>query len=336
MAKPSSNPTPGNDADLEHHKLAREAVLALHNALAAHRQHPDAPKVWRPARRRAIEHLLATTLEAPLSLGLRAGSVYVANEAVLTFHPDEPPFGLLRRAGIGELELQPSLGAEELEALLQQLSAMAGSGDADGELTALIDAARIPGVELHAAVDLPAADQDRGPDWNALPAPHPSTPGVRAMIDRDCNSNLPALAARQLFDDLETETTSSTTLQPTTAPSAHILSRLMQRVLDKDDIGTTTWLLTELEHRPQFDAETRAQMLAMAREHCSVTWLQTKLDGGTTDDLLQVSALAMQLGDEVAEKFAHAAAAIAHPLSRWLGELLGHPGIDAPRPAPGS
>jgi len=334
MAKPSSNPTPTQDGSIEHHKLAREAVLALHNALAAHRQHPDAPEVWRPARRRAIEHLLATTQEAPLSLGLRAGSVYVANEAVLTFHPDEPPFGLLRRAGIGEVVLQQTLGATELEELLQQLSAMADSGDADGELTALIDAAHIHGVELHAAADQPATDQDRGHDWNALPTPHPCSQNVRAMIERDCNSNLPALAARQLFDDLEAEAPAREKLQPTTALSGRILSRLMQRVLDKNDIGTTTWLLTELEHRPQFDEGTRAQMLKMAQEHCSVAWLQEKLDRGTTDDLLQVSALAMQLGDEVAEKFANAAAAISHPLSQWLGELLGHPGIDSPKPTP--
>jgi hypothetical protein len=37
----------------------------------------------------------------------------------------------------------------------------------------------------------------------------------------------------------------------------------------------------------------------------------------------------MQLGDDVAERFA--AAAVAHPLSQWLGELLGQSDPALPR-----
>lgn len=321
----NTNPTIG-----ESHKLARAAVLALQNALAASRQHPDTAEVWRPARRRAIELLDQSTQLGPLTLGLRAGSVYVDAEAVLNFHWDEPPFGPLRRAGIGELVLAQTLGRDRLEQLLDQLSAMAASGDVDGELTALIDTSRIPGVELRAAVDIPAAGDDGRNDWHALPAPRKSCAAVRAMIERDCKSNLPALAARQLFDDLEHLDPPSETIPAPAASSGQILPRLMERVLEADDIATAIWLLTELERRPQFDARAKAKLLAMAQQHCSVAWLQKNLDRGCAEDLLQVSALAMQLGDDIAERFAHAAAAVAHPLSQWLGKLLGYPSIDSP------
>lgn len=87
-ANPRDDPTGAPDASQSPaHKLSRWAVLALHNALAASRQHPNAPEVWCPARRRAFEILDQATQESPLTLGLRAGSVYVDAEAILKFHP---------------------------------------------------------------------------------------------------------------------------------------------------------------------------------------------------------------------------------------------------------
>lgn len=48
-ADSSGDPTGARDgSQTQAHKLARSAVLALHNALAASRQHPNAPEVWCP------------------------------------------------------------------------------------------------------------------------------------------------------------------------------------------------------------------------------------------------------------------------------------------------
>lgn len=324
MARPNGKNPDSSDA----HKLARAAVMALQNALAASRQHPEAPEVWRPAQRRALADLEAATRSDSLVIGLRAGSVYVGDEAVLQFHAEDRPFGRLRGAGIGELVLAQGLTTERLEQLLQQLTAMSDSDDADGELTALIDTAHIPGVELRAAADLPSTASDEDIDWSALPQPTLMSANVRAMIQRDGAANLPALAARQLFDDLELVAPETAATGPNPAPNARIIERLMERILEADDIATTTWLLTELERRPNVNDASRENLLQLARHHCSVSWLQEKLDRGTTDELLQLSALVMQLGDDIAESFAAAAAAIAHPLSQWLGELLGHTGAE--------
>ena len=330
MARPSAKKPENSDG----HKLARAAVLALQNALAASRQHPDSPAVWRPAQRRALAALTAATQDDSLVLGLRAGSVYVDEEAVLQFHVDDRPFGRLRGAGIGELVLAQSLPPERLAELLQQLTAMSDSDDADGELTALIDAAHIPGVALRAAADLPGEASQDGVDWSALPPPAAMPASVRAMIQRDGAANLPALAARQMFDDRERIETENGPTVAAPSPDAGILERLMERILEADDIATTTWLLTELERRPDVEDACRHHLLQLARQHCTHDWLEQKLDRGTTDELLQLSALVMQLGDDIAESFAAAAAAVAHPLSQWLGELLGYSGTAKPTGSP--
>ena len=257
-------------------------------------------------------------------IGLRAGAVYVGHEAILKFHPEDRPFGRLRGAGIGEVVLTTALPTKHLEQLLLQLTQMSDCRDSDGELTALIDAAHIPGVELRAAADLPTHSEPEACDWTALPEPANTSALVRAMIQRDGAANLPALAARQLLDDCERLQGSTTQALTSNVPCSRILERLMARILLADDIATTTWLLTELERRPEFDAATQQQLLQMARAHCANSWIRAKLERGTTDELLQLSSLVMQLGDDIAEEFSAAAAAVAHPLSLWLSDLLGH------------
>lgn len=65
-ADSSGDPTGARDgSQTQAHKLARSAVLAMHNALAASRQHPNAPEVWRTARRRALEILDQATKNPP-------------------------------------------------------------------------------------------------------------------------------------------------------------------------------------------------------------------------------------------------------------------------------
>ena len=104
IARAMASPRSSND-----HKTARAAVLSLHNALAARRQHPDASELWRPAHRRALGALRRATENGELQLFLRSGAVHVGDEAVMAFLPDDPPFGRLRAAGIGEVVLTAAI-----------------------------------------------------------------------------------------------------------------------------------------------------------------------------------------------------------------------------------
>ncbi|HEB52054.1 MAG TPA: hypothetical protein ENI87_02240 [bacterium] len=297
-------------------KAARAAVLALDAALASHRRHPDTAELWQPAARRAVAALVAATANRPLVLALRAGTLQVDDGELLRFGPDDRPFGILRSAGIGELELARGLPAEHVECLLAELLHLGACDDVEAALEALLATARRPGVILRAVADLPAERGDRD-IWQALPPPFANTPELRALVERDAAANLPALAARQLLDDFEAGADAPD------ATTADILQRLLRRMLAADDVKTITWLLTELQREPRFDPAVREHLHSMVRAHCSRPWLEQMLDRSTTDELLALSALVMLLGDDHAEQFAQAAAAIAHPMSQWLGELLG-------------
>ena len=322
-AQRNGRATKGNKS---HHKLARIAVLALHKALAANRQHPGEPDLWRPARRLAIDAIGQATEAGPLVIELRAGSVYLGADAVLPYHREEPPFGVLRRAGIGELTVGQGLPRTARNELLTQLTAMANSLNVDQELAALLNISQVPGVNLRACADLAGDEQDNRHRWDKLPQPVASSVAVRAMIERDCSSNLLALASRQLVDDLDQEATDNPQGTATAAAvPGRIISRMMQRALASDDVATATWLLTEAERRPVFSDAIKADLLEAARRHCSVEWLEAMLNRSDTDQLLQVSSLTIQLGSDFTARFAYAATTGAHPLSRWLCDLLGHP-----------
>lgn len=316
------------------HNLARSAVLALQRAFAARRQHPDTTELWQPAWRLAADALQQATEQAAVHLTLQSGSVGIGAEAVLQFLPHEPPFGLLRRAGIGEVILAHAMDAEWHAHLLDQLAIMADSTDLEEELAAILEASRTPGVTLRAAVDLPGSREHVDHDWDLLESPRPESRAVRAIVERDSSANLPALAVHQLLDDLEAPANGSTELTAAASTSTQILLGLMARVLAANDITTATWLLTELQYRRVLPQPARQRILSMARDHGSDQWLQTMLSRGTTEELLQVAALAMQLGDDTTRRFAAAASAARHPLSLWLSELLKSPSHDAQADTP--
>jgi hypothetical protein len=305
----------GASRDNELHKRARAAVLGMRALLNGTRRHPDKPELWLPALRRAVRALVAATANGRLVLQLRAGAVHVDDEPLLPFHLGEPPFGLLRQAGIGELAFGPDVTPESAERLLQHFAAMPVHDDPERDLAALFALARDHQAELRALADLPHDAEDDAARWTGLPAALPTTAPLRSLVERDLGCNLPALAVRQLLDDNEAEG----------APPGDVLERLMARLLDTGDVPTVTWLLGEAASRPATGAATTARITAMARSHCSNSWLMNRLDIGTREEMLSLSALVMELGDDVAERCARAAAAIGHPLARWLGELLGHP-----------
>jgi hypothetical protein len=187
--------------------------------------------------------------------------------------------------------------------------------DPERDLAALFALAHDNQAELRALADLPHDGDEEAARWLGLPPPLPSTAPQRALVERDLGGNLPALAVRQLLDDCEADG----------ALPGDVLERLMARLLDSGDVPTVTWLLGEAASRPATGPATTARVTAMARSHCSNAWLMNRLEVGTREELLSLSALVMELGDDVAERCARAAAAIGHPLARWLGELLGHP-----------
>lgn len=326
------------------HQVAREAVLAVHSALAALRERPDSPEVHEAAARRAVAALQHATVAKDLIMELRAGAVWVAGQPVLPFQPDDRPFGRLRGDGIGEVILTRSLETQRVEQFLGQMQALTESTNFDGELNALLDTAQIPGVELRPVADT-EAKAAASPDWHALPEALPTSPQLRAIIARDTTCNLPALAVHQLLLDAEQAAVRDASQSSDASGEAHgeggavvrydssaILQRLLTRLLAANDLGTTTWLLTEVENSHHFDAIQCQALRSMARDHCGEPWQQRMLATCTTEEMLQLSALMMQLGTDVAAQFARGAAEIAHPLSQWLSELIGEPSEMASEP----
>lgn len=296
-------------------QLARAAVLAMHRALQALRQHPDAPGLCDKALQHAVRAVEAATATAPLVLQLRAGAVHVGGAALVPFHAGEPPFGLLRDGGIGELVLDQAIPPAAVHELLLRFAAMPANGDAEAELSSLCATARIAQVELHALHDLATASAHDEGTWADLPPPVPVSPALRALLERDLTGNLPALVVRQLLDDCERDGT----------PPGETLDRLLRRLLDRRDAASAAALLVAAQGHPLLAGAASDRLAAIARSHCDAAWLEAALRTATHDEALDLSGLAMQLGDDVTARFATAAAAVAHPLSDWLGELLGHP-----------
>lgn len=295
-------------------QVARAAVLAMHRALQALRQHPDAPGLCDKALHGAVRAVAAATAAGPLVLQLCAGAVHVDGAPIVPFHPGEPPFGLLRDGGIGELVLARAIPAPALHELLLRFAAMPANGDPEDALASLCATARVEHVELRALADLataPVADDDGA--WAGLPPPVSTSPALRAQLERDLTPNLPALVVRQLLDDCERDG----------APPGDALDRLLARLLERRDAGTAAALLVEAQGQPALTGAAAERLAAIARARCDAAWFEAALRTATHDEALALSGLAMQLGDDVAARFAAAAGAVAHPLSEWLGELLG-------------
>lgn len=292
----------------------RRAVRALATALAVARQHPDRPALWQKARQHAARAVATATRWGPVQLLLHAGAVHYGSSPLLPFHLDEAPFGLLRGAGIGVLTLAGELGPTTAERLLDRLAAMP-SGDRPGtRLAAWFEAGSLPGAVLRATIDDPGQG-DGGAFWRPLPPPMPSTPALDALVQRDIAANLAALAARQLLDDAE----------QFGSELGGLLERTMARLLAQDDLATATWLLGETERHPVVAPAITQRLLTMTGERCDDAWLRAQVADASPEDLMALTSLVMLLGDDTAERFAAAAAEVAHPLTQWLCELLGRP-----------
>lgn len=308
----------GSSVTSSHRTERRAAVQALQAALATRRQHPETPAMWQTAHRRAVQAIGTACRGEALEFALRAGEVVVDEQVVHHFHPDDRPFGQLRAAGIGEVRLEADLQPEPIDALLTLMTHLSICTEAETEFDALLRLHRIDGIALRATSDLPGPEGTTAGEWDALPPPLPASARLRALVARDTASNWPALAARQLLEDLRGTDASD----PARDASFEVLGDLMARLLAADDLGTVTWLLTELQARPDIPPAAHRSLLQMVRAHATSPWLADMLGRGSSQELLQLSALALQLGDDTAARFAAAALAVEHPLSQWLGELL--------------
>ena len=93
-------------------------------------------------------------------------------------------------------------------------------------------------------------------------------------------------------------------------------------MFDAGDVKSAAWMLGEVERRAYVDPITRDRLFAQSRARCSQSFLRAQLDQDTDDELLELAALAVLLGDDVAAAFAAAADEAGHPLSCWVSELL--------------
>ncbi len=294
----------------ENHVAHRAAVLALHNALCTLRQHPDQAPLARTALRRCEEELGTATAHGPLTLGLRLTAVQLGAEDVLTFAANDAPFGLLRLAGIGQVVLSKNFAAENVPPLVQSLVKVTDEASAER----WVRDQSLSGVLLRAATLDGTTPDEACSEWARLAIAEPTSEIVSALIARDQASNLPALAAQQCLLDLDRECIDHDTT----------LARLLARMLERRDLATASWLLAEVDHHEGVAPSTRRLLHQQAIDRADNAWLQHHLDHGTRDELMNLTAFVMQLGERAAERFADLVAAASHPFSRWLSGLLGH------------
>ena len=310
VANSSRKPSPadtrwvGNSTESAGRKAAREASLALQQAIGARLQRPDSTALWEPAWRHAGEVMAGAAANQDLELRVTAR----ADRATDDLDTDAPPFAQLRALGVGQLSLRHGADLADAGALIDALYSLCDeTRAADDRLLCL---AGLCNVALQGASD--AGVRPDTDSWACLPAPAPTSDQLRATVERDLAANLTALAARQLLDDAELEVK---TVRPT-------LQMLLERMLDAGDVKSVSWILGEVERRAAVDPITRDQLFAQARARCSQSFLRARLEACADDELLELAALVVLLGDDVAATFAAAADDAARPLSSWVSELL--------------
>lgn len=294
-------------------QLARDAALRLHDAVRTLRQHPHHEVLCRTAVRRGVDAVLAATGNDPLRLRLGDGAASVDGEDLFPFAAQQPPFGTLRAAGIGELVLPRGIHAAAVERLLHALAATSHDDPGHDPAAALRDAA--PEVHLRAATVDDATDDAAGPraDWWLLPAPAPTAARLQPGIERALHDNLPARCARQLFADLDEHGAGATeTLQP-----------LFATLLARGDLATAAWLLEQAHHHAAVPRDVLAAMQQLATGHCDEARLRALFASAPREHLLDLLTLVMQLGCDATERLARLAWQLRHPLADWIDDLLG-------------
>jgi hypothetical protein len=292
---------------------ARDAVLRLHDAVRTLRQHAHHQVLCRTAARRAVEAVMTATADAPLRLRFGDGTASLDGEELFAFGPQQPPFGPLRAAGIGELVLPRGIHAAAVERLLHTLAATGPDDPGHDPVAALRDAA--PEVHLRAATVDEAADDDGAPraDWWLLPPPASAAVRLQASIERALHDNLPARCARQLFADLDEHGTGATAaLQP-----------LFATLLERGDLATAAWLLEQAHHHAAVPRQVLDAMQQLATGHCDEPRLRSLFASAPREQLLDLLTLVMQLGSDAMERLARLAWELHHPLADWIDELLG-------------
>ncbi|MBL9078046.1 MAG: hypothetical protein JNL08_11115 [Planctomycetes bacterium] len=303
----------GTTEDTRRRAFARDAARRLVDALRTLRQHPHHTVLCRTAVRRCVDAVRAATTQAPLRLQLGCGQAVVDGEPVFEFALHDAGFGALRTAGIGELVLPRGIDGTAVEHLIQALACATWSDDPDHDPAAAV-CARVPEVHLRAAVPDQALDDDRPrADWWLLPPALPEERRLEASIERALHANLPARCARQVVADLDDPD----------AAAPELLEPVCAALLQRADLASVAWLLEQVQNHTGVPAATAATLLAAARAYCDDARLGDLLASAPTDRLLDLLALAIQLGDDVVDRLGRLAEARRHPLVGWLDELLG-------------
>jgi len=294
-------------------RAAKQAAIALHRAFGTVRQHPSAAALQHAALRRCLEAVHTATQAAPLVLDLGGDAVAVAGERVPSIPTSSGPLAALRRAGIGALELASGIPPAAIAELVARLAALHAEADPE-DAYRRIAAPGLSHVRLRAAAEDSAATLPNSGDGWCLPERTADARRLQPLVARDLACNLPARAARQLFEDLEE--------QPLVSDDA--LARLFERLLADADYATASWMLAEAAHHPQVSNATHQRLVAAATARVDDAWLVQQLEQGSGEELLTLASFLMGLGDDVADRLLRVAADSAQPWSLLLCDLLGH------------
>jgi hypothetical protein len=248
-----------------------------------------------------------------LRLQFGPGHVGTADEELLSFVAGEVPFGALATAGVGELVLARALPCPVLEQFVHLLASAVETTDPEHDIAADLRAAELPGIEVHAATRPTDPEPDPGlrPDWWLLPGCTSRSPSVRALVERDRETNLPAATARLLFLDLDAGAPAGLAMH---------LGGLVTAMLQRGDAASAAWVLERAQHHPAVPADVTQDLRRRATAAFHGDWLPAQFGAG--ERLQGLVALAIQLGDESLPHLVQTAAAADHPLPGWLLEFV--------------
>lgn len=297
-ADSSGMPTTADDA-------ARAAAAALLAAAATLRERPDTPRLGQAALRAARTALGAALDAGSLALELVGDGVACAGARL-----SAPWLACLRTAGVGALVLLPGMPGAECARLLRRLAAVPIDGDGEAAARALFADGGLPHVRVHAA--LPADLAPAAAVWSLLPPAPPTASGLAAMVARDIGGCLPRRLAALVLADLDGDVEAD----------ASALPALLDRLLDARDHAGAAWLLETAGAHAAVPPALRAELARAAASACDQRAFADAFARGDRSELLALAALALQLGDEVAERFASAAAAATGDAARFLADAL--------------
>lgn len=303
--------TAGSDQDTAA-AIARSFLDGLLRAVATLRQHGPLHAIARATLAQFETRWARLQLDHVVEIDLQASVAHCGGEAVFDDARGELLPALLA-LGVGRLLLLPDMAAAALRQLAIGLAL--GSDAAGGDLVAQLRLGDRLGPRLLPARLATATTDAAVTALELLPAPCRPSAGGRAACAREQALNLAVHAARLLLQDLDR--------LPSAAP---LLQRVVHAIAARGDLAGCALVLEHCRHHGSLPAASRQDIDTAARQLFANRLQPAGLRQMTEDQLLTLTGLSLQLGDDAVAELLVATQSAGVSLPAWLR--------DAVRPTP--